>query len=247
MSTTSWSESKDDAIKAESKGDLATAELCWLQAIALLRGGEGDPKVLCAALERLATVYVRDKRADMAIEPLRESLAIKVKELGHLHLAVGHVQNELAKAYFLAKDFQEAAVLASECLKCYESGFGADSQEVATIALNLAATYHLGGLFNEAEPHYKRSLAIRTKVLGAENPQTVKVLQNYAKLLRELRRPEEADFLDRCAVGSITGSWKALVVPENEAVNEVDRCTFCNSKLNGASKCSMCGTLVASA
>jgi tetratricopeptide (TPR) repeat protein len=241
--TTSWIQAKDDALKAESRGDFAGAELNWAQAIALLRGAEADLKILCSALERLAAVYMRDKQPELAIEPLRESLSIKIKQLGHLHLAVGHVQNELAKAYFLSKNLQEAAILASECLKCYESGYGSDSQEVATIALNLAATYHLGELFAEAEPHYKRSLAIRTKVLGDGDPQTVKVLQNYAKLLREMHRQEEADFLDRCAFGSITGSWKALVIPEDESVTQADACEFCGHRLNGAAKCDKCGTV----
>ncbi|HEY9732181.1 MAG TPA: tetratricopeptide repeat protein [Drouetiella sp.] len=246
MSMTSWIQAKDDALKAEAEGDYASAVTCWLRTIALLRGAEvKDVKVLCAALERLAAVYVKDHTADLAIEPLRESLAIKIKELGHLHLAVGHVQNELAKAHFLSKNLEEAAVLANECLKCYESGFGEDSQEVATIALNLAATYHLGGLFAEAEPHYKRSLAIRTKGLGADNPHTIKVLQNYAKLLREMHRPQEADFLDQCAFGSITGSWKTLEIPQTEAVTTEDICQFCGNKLNGETKCSRCGTLVA--
>ncbi|HEY9679277.1 MAG TPA: tetratricopeptide repeat protein [Drouetiella sp.] len=246
MNTTSWIQAKDDALKAESVGDTATAETNWLRAIALLRGAEKtDLKVLCAALERLASLYTRDKKPERAIEPLRESLSIKSKQLGHLHLAVGHVQNELAKVYFLTKDFEEAAVLASECLKCYESGFGEESQEVATIQLNLACTYHLGGLLNEAEPHYKRSLSIRTKGLGASDPHTVKVLQNYAKLLREMHRYQEADFMDSCAVGSITGSWKTLEIPQNETVSDADLCKFCASKLNGATKCVACGTIVA--
>lgn len=245
MSTTSWIQAKDDALKAEAVGDYASAVTNWLRAIALLRGAEADAKILCTALERLANVYVQDKTADLAIEPLRESLAIKSKELGHLHLAVGHVQNELAKVHFLSKNLEEAAVLASQCLKCYESGYGEDSQEAATIALNLAATYHLGGLFAEAEPHYKRCLTTRTKILGADNPQTVKVLQNYAKLLREMHRPQEADFLDQCAFGSITGSWKTIEIPENEAVTKVDVCEFCGAKLDGAAKCSKCGTVVA--
>jgi tetratricopeptide (TPR) repeat protein len=240
--TTTWIKSKDKALEAESLGDFTAAETDWLEAIALLRGNGTDKKVMCSALERLAAVYIKDKKPSMAIDPLRESLNIKIKELGHLHLAVGHVQNELAKAYFLANNLQEAAVLASDCLKCFQSGYGADSQEVATIALNLAATYHLGKLFAEAEPHYKRSLAIRTKCLGASDPQTVKVLQNYAKLLREMYREQEADHLDRCAFGSITGSWKALVIPESDAVTQSDVCDFCGHKLEGAIKCSKCGT-----
>ncbi len=61
MSTTSWIQAKDDALKAEAEGDYASAVTSWLRAIALLRGAEADAKILCTALERLAAVYVHDK------------------------------------------------------------------------------------------------------------------------------------------------------------------------------------------
>ena len=48
---------------------------------------------------------------------------------------------------------------------------------------NLAALYRAQGRYGEAEPLYKRSLAIREKALGPEHPQTGTRLNNLARLL----------------------------------------------------------------
>ena len=44
----------------------------------------------------------------------------------------------------------------------------------------------------EAEPLYKRALAIVEKTLGAEHPNVAIILSNYAELLRIMNREAEA-------------------------------------------------------
>ncbi len=44
----------------------------------------------------------------------------------------------------------------------------------------------------DAEPLYKRALAIREKALGPEHPKVAKALLNYAVLLRATGRSDEA-------------------------------------------------------
>ena len=44
----------------------------------------------------------------------------------------------------------------------------------------------------EAEPHYKRALAIIEKALGPEHPDVAQSLENYAALLRKTGRDDEA-------------------------------------------------------
>ena len=57
---------------------------------------------------------------------------------------------------------------------------------------NLAFLYKIQGKYAEAEPLYKRALAIREKVLGREHPYIAQSLENYAALLRKTRRGNEA-------------------------------------------------------
>ncbi len=71
-------------------------------------------------------------------------------------------------------------------------GFGPQDPRAATSLNNLAAVYHLQGKYAEAEPLYKRSLAIREKSLGPGHPLVAQSLENYAALLRKTGRSDEA-------------------------------------------------------
>ncbi len=73
-----------------------------------------------------------------------------------------------------------------------EKVLGPDHPRVATSLNNLAALYQAQGRYTEAEPLYKRALAIRKKVLGPEHPTVAQALENYAALLRETGHPQDA-------------------------------------------------------
>ncbi len=57
---------------------------------------------------------------------------------------------------------------------------------------NLAGLYHTQSKYAEAEPLYQRALTIREKALGSEHPDVAQSLENYAALLRETGRSDEA-------------------------------------------------------
>ncbi len=73
---------------------------------------------------------------------------------------------------------------------------GAEHPGVATSLNNLAALYQAQGRYGDAEPLYKRSLAIREKALGAEHPDVAQSLENYAALLRKTGRDAAAAKLE---------------------------------------------------
>jgi tetratricopeptide (TPR) repeat protein len=56
--------------------------------------------------------------------------------------------------------------------------------------------YYNQGKYAEAEPLYKRALAISEKALGADHPAVADVLENYASLLRTTGRDSEAEKLE---------------------------------------------------
>ncbi len=64
---------------------------------------------------------------------------------------------------------------------------------------NLAALYDSQGKYAEAEPLYRRALAIREKALGPEHPSVATALENYAGLLRKTNREVEAARLEASA------------------------------------------------
>ncbi len=50
--------------------------------------------------------------------------------------------------------------------------------------------------YAKAEPLYKRSRAIREKTLGPEHPGVATSLENYAALLRQTARADEAERME---------------------------------------------------
>ena len=64
---------------------------------------------------------------------------------------------------------------------------------------NLAALYKSQGKYEQAEPLYKRSLAIVEKALGPDHPNVATSLENLATLYRATKRDEEAEKLEQRA------------------------------------------------
>jgi len=58
---------------------------------------------------------------------------------------------------------------------------------------NLAALYDAKGKYRDAEPLYRRSLALAEKALGPENPNVATALNNLAELYRTQGRNGEAE------------------------------------------------------
>lgn len=67
---------------------------------------------------------------------------------------------------------------------------------------NLAGLYESQGHYAEAEPLYRRALATRERVLGAEHPSTLKSVNNVAGLYESQRRYADAEQLYQRAVSA---------------------------------------------
>ncbi len=72
-------------------------------------------------------------------------------------------------------------------------GFGPQDPRLATSLNNLGLVYDAQGKYTEAEPLYKRSLAIWEKALGPEHPDVATSLNNLAELYRGQGKYADAD------------------------------------------------------
>ena len=61
---------------------------------------------------------------------------------------------------------------------------------------NLAALYYDETKYAEAEPLYRRALAIWEKALGQDHPNVATSLENYADLLHKIGRDAEASDME---------------------------------------------------
>lgn len=113
----------------------------------------------------------------------------------------------LAESYFRQGKNREAESCCRRLLSLYRRVHGHDHIDVAITASNLAMLLHMAHNYNDAEPLYKQSIAIKTKVLGAAHPDVLRLLEGYADLLMKTHREAEAKHLQVCAQGMSTGRW----------------------------------------
>lgn len=70
--------------------------------------------------------------------------------------------------------------------------FGPQDPRLTATRKNLADLYYAQGNYAEAAPLYRRSLEIAEKAFGAEHPNVATSIENYAALLGEMGREDEA-------------------------------------------------------
>ena len=99
---------------------------------------------------------------------------------------------------FQRGDYRGAAASFTAALKEAEA-FGETDPRFAPTLNNLATLYYTQGQYAQAEPLYKRSLAIREKALGPEHPDVATSLNNLAGLYRATDRIEAAEKLEKRA------------------------------------------------
>ncbi len=80
-------------------------------------------------------------------------------------------------------NYPEAVKQTKAALSAAEA-FGPNDPRLATTLNNLALFYNTQGRYAEAEPLYKRALAIREKALGPEHPHVAASLNNLAALYK---------------------------------------------------------------
>jgi tetratricopeptide (TPR) repeat protein len=127
----------------------------------------------------------------------------------------------LAEVFWYQGKHEFAAPICRRLLRMYEQKLGHNHQDVGTMSYNLALLYHSWGKYVEAEPFYKLSMSVKTRVLGGRHPEVIALLGNYADLLLMLDRVEEARELKALAEKvkatswKKTGNWQAMPSPEN--------------------------------
>ncbi len=212
----SWDEIKETAEQSLNLEDYQKAEASWRECLTLARGDNENNPCYCFVLEKLGEIYIRKQEYNEAEDCLRTSYNIKTSVLGDAHPAVASALNNLARLYFTSNDYFNAEYYGDESVKLNEKLFGPNSIEVASALHNLATVYHVQRKYEKAELHYERAMKLKQLLLGGDHPETVKLLKAYANLLRSTHREEQADHLDQCITGMISGRWRVMKTPESE-------------------------------
>ena len=80
----------------------------------------------------------------------------------------------------------------SKALRILEQPAISGGLNTAKVLINLGTLYARQGRYTDAEPLYRRALAIQELILGPDDPKVGRTLNSYAGLLMELHRNDEA-------------------------------------------------------
>ena len=124
--------------------------------------------------------------------------------------------NSAAVDAYQQADYAKAEKLLLAALKVAKK-FGAQDPRLATSLNNLAALYDTQGKYAEAEPLFRRSLAIWEMALGPEHPDVAQSLNNLAELYRAQGKYAQAEPLYQRALAI----WEKTLGPEHPQVATV--------------------------
>jgi tetratricopeptide (TPR) repeat protein len=180
---------------------------------------EHDNRLL-EVLEKTAEVHAALDQNQSASDLWGKALKLKVKKFGPKNYQLASTLNNLARVSYFLKNFDGAETHSQQYIVILTEALGQEHPNVGAATHNLATVYHIQKKYKDAESAYTKAMAVCQKALGMNHPATVKILQDYAKLLRETHREDEAKHFDSCAVGLVSGTWKALVMDQDELLQE---------------------------
>jgi tetratricopeptide (TPR) repeat protein len=103
---------------------------------------------------------------------------------------------ERGNGYYDRGEYAQAQMCFLRALKKVEK-FGQEDRRVGLVLNNLAMTYKEQRMYDDAEPLYRRSLAISERIYGPNDPKVEKYLNNLASVCSRLDKFAEAEALYR--------------------------------------------------
>jgi tetratricopeptide (TPR) repeat protein len=111
-------------------------------------------------------------------------------------LALAKSLTKLADLYGRKKLIHEMEPLLLEALRIKEGIYGGEHLSVSTDLKNLARVYYFMERFEDADPLFKRSIAVRQTALDPLHPRVADIANWYAKTLRKLGRQADATAME---------------------------------------------------
>jgi tetratricopeptide (TPR) repeat protein len=111
-------------------------------------------------------------------------------------LALAKALTKLADLYSRRKLVTEMEPLLVEALALKESIYGSEHLSVSTDLKNLARVYFFMERYEDADPLFKRAIAIRQTAMDPLHPRVADIANWYAKALRKLSRQADASAME---------------------------------------------------
>lgn len=147
---------------------------------------------LATTQNNLALLLWRIGQYSEASEYALKALRTREAVFGSNHIKTAYPKNALGQIRWKQGRFKEAESLLEEALCIWESNLGWDNLLLAWPLSGLAGIRRDQGQYEESEALFRRALLVRTKSLPQDHPDLVHLKHEFAILLRQMDRHEEA-------------------------------------------------------
>lgn len=210
-----WEELKKRADSVSESSDPDQAISLWDKLHTQSKLMSFDRNYWRQASEKYASLLLAARRYTEVETILSELIRHKTETVGAEDLSTIASAGELAHCYYAQGKYTDAEWLIQGVLSAYEEHYGEQHTITATWYYNLATLYHVQHNYALAEPAYKKSVQIRTRVLGEDHAETNKAKEGHESIKRALS-PEPIPVPQSAQL--ITGSWMLYQTDENESV-----------------------------
>ncbi|CAN5245981.1 hypothetical protein BH10CYA1_BH10CYA1_09370 [soil metagenome] len=199
-----WEELHQKGDSAIASENLEMASDIWLTALTEAENFEETDARLIVTLDRLSSIYLIQRKFDMA-EPLLK-LSLDLKNMSGLELEMITTLDQIGRCYYEQEKYVESEQSMLRSAELCSNLYGPEHESLGNVFHNLATVYHVQNRLAEALQSYQSAVSIKRRVLGREHPEVVQLTENYAKLLRRQNQPSNPQGEDMF----ITGRWKQL-------------------------------------
>jgi len=197
-----WDQLRQEGEAAYRARNMEQASDIWMRALTEAQEFDSDDARLIYTVDWLSTIQMSQKQFETA-EPLLK-LACELKREAKLQQELAVSLAELGKCYFEQGQLEKVETALLESIAIFERLFGCDHELVGDGVHNLATVYHLQDKTDDAGKAYQKAIQIKQTYLGRDHPETIKVSQNYSKLLRR------ASVDNTRPAGAISGQWRTI-------------------------------------
>lgn len=157
------------------------------------------PDDLTVALVRVefGLLSAAERNNQLAKSQLQDARARLVTILGPDHPQVASVDNNLAVVCLDRGDLAEASVLLEHAIQTIRRAGDAPPNDLGTYLFNMAEVKRRQGKLQESEVHLTEAVRLLDQSLPPNSPELLRVLKQYATLLKASRSPQVRDVTAR--------------------------------------------------
>ncbi len=166
------------------------------RALTLLDARKIQDWITLVVLTKLAAYYTVQDRYGEAEPHLWRAFELRRYLQGENHPKVAKALEQLGQIYTKQRKFARAEPLYRLSLSILEKSIGRRHPDFMQTLNSLAELYVAEGKYSDAEPLFRLSVAAFEQALGSEHPHVADRLEDYALLLRTIRRNDEAEVFE---------------------------------------------------